>query len=93
MLNNMSAVYAKQGSENTYYLVDENGNPVDLAGEVVYYPYFYDGRAMESSFPLYTVAKSYFVKSPTCPGCGNMLTSDGYCPLGHPQSQYTKVSL
>ena len=49
----MANVYAKQGSENTYYLVDENGNPVDLTGELVYYPYFYDGRATESSFPLY----------------------------------------
>lgn len=49
----MSAVYAKQCSENSYYLVNDMGNPVDLTGELVYYPYYYNGTATESSFPLY----------------------------------------
>ena len=50
-------IYVKQVDNKTYFLVDENGNNINLEGKPTYYPFLYAGKAEDSGFPVYEEKK------------------------------------
>ena len=50
-------IYVKQVDNKTYCLVDENGNDIDLEGNLTYHPFLYAGKAEYSGFPVYEEKK------------------------------------